>query len=377
MGIYLDYNATTPIHPEVLEAMVATYRENFGNAGSRTHVFGQKANQAVEDAREKIARLLGIDKREIIFTSGATESNNLALFGLAEWGAKVGKKHIISSSIEHNSVLEPLRVLSRRGFDVELVPASEDGRVDADDVIGRVRSDTLLVSVMHANNETGVIQPVREIGESLHGSDVYFHVDAAQTFGKLVDELRELKYDLLSISAHKVYGPQGIGALITRIRGFRRPPLEPITYGGGQEGGLRPGTLPVALIAGFGVAADLASKHHREWRDNCLAVKNHILSALAEVPHVINGTVEASLPNCLNVSFPGVDSEALMLVLRDKIAISNGSACTSAKYGPSHVLAAMGLPRQRIEQAVRISWGFSTGPVDLKPLIEAVRTLRR
>lgn len=375
MGIYLDYNATAPIHPEVLEAMVRTYRENFGNAGSRTHSFGQRASDAVEDARTKVARLLGVDKKEVLFTSGATESNNLALLGLAAWGAKVGKKHIISSTIEHNSVLAPLRVLAQRGFEVELVPVGEEGRVDAEDVLGRVRPDTLLVSVMHANNETGVIQPVREIGEALEGTEVYFHIDAAQTFGKLVEELREQKYDLMSISGHKVHGPQGVGALVTRLQGFRRPPLEPITFGGGQEASLRPGTVPVALVVGLGVAAEVAARDYQEWLDKYETVRHSILSALADVPHVINGAVETVLPNCLNVSFPGVDSEALMLVLHDQIAISNGSACTSAQYEPSHVLRAMGLPESRVEQAVRISWGFDSEVVDMRPLLDAVKML--
>jgi len=376
MPLYLDYNATTPVHPEVLEAMVETYKENYGNAGSRTHVFGQRANQAVEWARSQIASILGVDKSEVIFTSGATESNNLAILGLAKWGAEQGRRHIISTEIEHKAVLEPLNYLKNQGFEIELVPPDRTGRISADDVLRRVRPDTLLVSVMHANNETGVVQPVHEIGEALSGTETYFHVDAAQTFGKLIDELQTLKYDLLSISGHKIYGPQGVGALIRRRRRHRRPPIQPLMYGGGQERGLRPGTLPVALIVGLGKAVEVAQREHSKWLSQARTVKESILQQLHAVHHVVNGSLEHSLPTCLNVSFPGIDSEALMLALREELAISNGSACTSAEYKPSHVLMAMGLDDSVVRSAVRISWGYNITSVDLEPLISVVRSLQ-
>lgn len=372
MPLYLDYNATTPIDPRVLDEMIRVYREDFGNAGSRTHVFGHRASKIVDSARGNLANLLMVDKSEIVFTSGATEADNIAILGLAKWGAENGKRHIISTPLEHKAVLEPLDHLAKQGFEIEFVPVGESGRVDADEVCRRVRHDTLLVSVMHANNETGVIQPVSEIGSYLAGTGTYFHVDAAQTCGKLVEELKALKYDFLSVCAHKVYGPQGIGALIVKRRGFRRPPIQPLTYGGGQEGGLRPGTLPVALVAGFGKAVELAHQEHQGWRERCLQAQQSILSQLAGVAYHVNGDLRYVMPNCLNVSFPGVDSEALMLSLQDDIAISNGSACTSASYQPSHVLVSMGLGQNLIESAVRLSWGGQGQLPDLTALTTAV-----
>ena len=216
MILYLDYNATAPVHPKVLDEMVRVYREEFGNAGSRTHAYGQRADEIVGRSRSQIATLLGIHGRELIFTSGATESNNLALVGLAPWGAEHGRRHIISTTIEHKAILEPLAYLERLGFEVELVPVGSSGRVDASALLDRVRSDTLLVTMLHANNETGILQPVAEIGEALARTPVFFHVDAAQTIGKEVESLRELGYDLLSITAHKIQGPQGIGGLVLK-----------------------------------------------------------------------------------------------------------------------------------------------------------------
>ncbi|CEP66721.1 Cysteine desulfurase, NifS [Moorella glycerini] len=374
MPLYLDFNATTPVDPRVLAEMVRVYEEEYGNASSRTHRFGQRAGQLVETARGQIAGLLAVDKNEVIFTSGATESNNLAILGLAKWGARENRRHILATSIEHKAVLEPLAYLQKCGFEIELVPVPSSGRVDPEEVIRRVRPDTLLVTVMHANNETGVIQPVHEIGKALAGTDVYFHVDAAQTAGKLVAELQDLQYDLLSVSSHKMYGPQGIGALIVRRKGYRRPPLQPIMYGGGQEGGLRPGTLPVALIAGFGKAATIARAEHKQWLSKCMAIKRSILDQLNAVEYQLNGDPAYQMANCLNVSFLGVDSEALMLAIQDEIAISNGSACTSADYKPSHVLVAMGLSQERIESAVRLSWGPAVDPsLTIQPLISFVK----
>lgn len=374
MTLYLDYNATTPVAPEVLEEMVTVYREHFGNAGSRTHKFGQEANRIVENARRRVASLLGIERQEVIFTSGATESDNIAILGLARWGATQGRRHILSTQIEHKAVLEPLEYLSKTGFDVELVPVGEDGRVRPEEVLRRLRPDTLLVSMMHANNETGVIQPVEELGDALQRTPTFFHIDAAQTAGKLVPELKALKYDLLSVSAHKMQGPQGVGALIKRVR-FRQVPVQPITFGGGQERGIRPGTLPVALVAGMGKAAELAERNHSEWWTRAKELKRSVLEQLNSVPHFINGSVEHGLPTCVNVSFPGVDSEALMLVAQESLAISNGSACTSAEYRPSHVLSAMGLDPGRVASAVRVSWGVMIDVIDLSALTNAARVL--
>jgi cysteine desulfurase len=357
MTIYLDFNASTPTHPRVVETMRDIYQNHYGNTGSRTHIFGQKAKEIVERARKRISSILSVDSSEVIFTSGATESNNLAILGLARWGEQNGRKHLISTKIEHKAVLEPLNYLAKQGFDIDLIDVDSTGRIDVKNVNEKLRSDTLLVSVMHANNETGVIQPVHEIGELLKDTNVYFHIDAAQTFGKLVPELHNLEYDLLSISGHKIYGPQGIGALILRQKKYLRPPVQPITFGGGQEQGLRPGTLPVALIAGFGAAAEIAAHECVTWNENNLKTKNYLLSELGKVICTINGTQEYCLPNTLNVSFPNVDSEALMLALKEYYAVSNGSACTSANYKPSHVLTAMGLSEDLIDSAIRISWG--------------------
>ncbi|HSW63856.1 MAG TPA: cysteine desulfurase DndA [Dissulfurispiraceae bacterium] len=376
MPLYLDYNATAPVSPEVLEVIIRTYKGNYGNAGSRTHYHGQRAKDAVRQAREQVATLLGVQTGEVVFTSGATESNNLAILGLAPWGIRTGRKHIVSTAIEHKAVLEPLACLERQGFDVEIVLPDSLGRVRASDILYRVRDDTLLVSVMHANNETGVIQPVAEIGLALKRTPVYFHVDAAQTCGKMVEELKGLHYDLVSVSSHKMYGPQGVGALIIRRARHVRPPLEPLMYGGGQESGLRPGTLPVALVAGFGKAADLARVHHDDWMNTTLRIKESILKQLQELEFVVNGPIQCSLPNCLNVSIRGVDAEALMLALRDEIAISSGSACTSEDYRPSHVLTAMKLPEDVIAGAIRLSWGPDVGDVDLSQLVRVANSFR-
>jgi cysteine desulfurase len=362
MPLYLDYNATTPVDPRVLEVMIDIYKNHYGNASSRTHQFGMEAKKLVNQARQSIAKILDIEPTEVIFTSGATESDNLAILGLAKWGKENGKMHIISTPIEHKAVLEPLHYLASQGFEIDLVPVGSSGRVDADEVTGRIRADTLLVSVMHVNNETGIIQPVDKIGAALAGTDIFFHIDAAQSFGKLVEELRNIKYDLLSVSGHKIYGPQGIGALITRRNKYHKPPLEPLMRGGGQEGGMRPGTLPVALIAGLGKAAEIAGNEYRDRDAHNRKIRQAILDKLQKVEHVFIGDQNHVISHTISVAFPGRDSEALMLQLKDKIAISNGSACTSHSYEPSHVLSAMGMDRDLIESTVRISWGVSIIP---------------
>ena len=354
--VYLDYNATTPMDPRVLEAMTCWFLTP-SNAGSRTHTYGQRAKEAVENARRNIAELLAAPPEEVFFTSGATESNNLAILGLVEHGERTGRRHIVSTAIEHKAVLEPLDRLRQLGFDVELAPVTPGGYVEPETIGRMLRPDTLLVSVMHANNETGILQPVHEIGELLRGTETLFHTDAAQTFGKEVPALAALKADLVSISGHKIYGPQGIGALLVRRRGTQKRAVQPMLFGGGQERGVRPGTVPVALAVGLGEAARLAGLEWESRRAAALAIREQLLADLQGVEHQINGDPNRCLPHVLNVSFPGVDSEALMLALRDKLALSNGSACTSHSYRPSHVLGAMGLAQQRIDNAIRISWG--------------------
>jgi len=359
MSVYLDYNATAPIDPRVLDVMIQVYKNEPGNADSRTHGFGEQARKTTEEARKKVADLLGVSSDEVFFTSGSTESNNIAIQGLREYAEKTGKKHIITSAIEHKSVLNTVKYLGDHGFDIDVVSPDLSGRVNADDVLKRVRNDTLLVSIMHVNNETGTIQPVREIGDALQGKSVLFHVDATQSCGKLVDEIRNMHYDMLSLSAHKFRGPQGIGALILRRKHYQLPPVKNVYFGGQQEHGLRPGTTPVALVAGMGVACELAQNEYREEAKNNKAIKEQIISLLnsKEIHYEINGDPNYCINNTLNICFDGVSSEALMIATKQYCAISNGSACTSRSYAPSYVLKAMGIPTKKIENSVRISWG--------------------
>ncbi len=363
MGMYLDYNASMPVDPRVLDVMIDVYRNHFGNASSRTHKFGLDANKIVEQAREYVSDLLGVQRNEVIFTSGSTESNNMVLLGLEEKGRETGRMHIITTAMEHKSVLEPCKVLEKRGFEVEYLKPGEDGRIRVEDVQSHLREDTLLVSVMHVNNETGTVQPVKEIGEILKNSPVLFHMDASQSCGKMVEEIQEISFNFLSAAAHKMGGPQGVGVIAAKNRNSSEKycGLKAIMYGGGQEQEMRPGTLPVALIAGMGKAAELAWKERKEIRKGCMNNFNTFLRILKEsgVHYWINGAPEYSSGSCLNVSFENYDSEALMLAIQDMLgaAISNGSACTSKSYKASYVLEAMGFDRKRIERAVRISWG--------------------
>lgn len=375
MTVYLDCNATTPIEPEVLEVMMHYLQEEFGNAGSRTHEFGARAKQAVERARAQVGEVVAATKDEIYFTSGATESNNLAILGMEGYGRKNGRMHIVSSSIEHKAVLEPLGILGERGFDITLVSPDHSGRVRAEDVLAAVRTDTLLVSVMHANNETGIIQPIEKIAAGL-ADDVYFHVDAAQTFGKSIPALQQRRIDLISISAHKAFGPKGVGALVSRRRNFKRPPLQPLTYGGGQERGLRPGTQPVHLIAGLGAAAQVALRDHEKRQRTCMAFRQEVLQTIADVGGVINGDTEYSLPHVVNTSLLEIDSEAALVALKGLLAVSNGSACTSTSYEPSHVLVAMGIDSARIDSALRLSWCHMTPAVNWSAVRQAIQLLR-
>lgn len=362
MSIYLDYNASAPIDHRVLDVMVEVYKSTYGNADSRTHNYGESARKIVETARGQVAALLGVDKGEVFFTSGSTESNNIAILGLKQYAEETNKKHIITTAIEHKAVLETVKSLKVEGYDIDIINPGDSGRIDAHTVISKVRQDTLLVTVMHSNNETGVIQPIKEIGEFLTEKDVLFHVDATQSCGKLVPELREIKYNMLSLSAHKFSGPQGVGALILRKRRYKLPPIKNIMYGGQQEHGIRPGTIPVALVAGLGKACELAEQEYKENIDNCMRIKSALIKLLENsgLEYIINGTQDYCMQNTLNISIKGVESEALMLSSKQYCGISNGSACTSHDYSPSYVLVAMGLEPERISEAIRISWGAKT-----------------
>jgi cysteine desulfurase len=364
------------MEPRVLACVQRYFAVEFGNAGSRTHEFGNTAKVAVQRARDQVAASLACQRDEVIFTSGATESNNLAILGLRAFAEKSGRRHIISTAVEHKAVLEPLEFLASQGFEVTLVAPAENGRISAEAIRSALRKDTLLVSVMHVNNETGVVQPIEAIARQLKGHAAYLHVDAAQGFGKRDSELRNPRIDLTSVSAHKVYGPKGVGALVIRRRGFERTPLAPITFGGGQERGLRPGTLPVPLVVGLGEAAELGKTEAAARNHVVQKFKDEALSALLAAGGIPNGDQNDVLPTTLNISFPGVDSEALMLSLKEIVAVSNGSACTSQSYSPSHVLTAMGLPKERIASAIRFSWCHMTPPVNWAAVTDKIRALR-
>lgn len=376
MTTYLDCNATTPMEPLVRDAVLKYLTEEFGNAGSRTHEFGARAKQAVQNARDKIAEMVAANREDVIFTSGATESNNIAILGLKEYGEKNAKKHIVSTQIEHKAVLEPLAALENSGFEVTLVPPTASGWVEPDAIKDAIRDDTLLVSVMQANNETGIVQPIAEIAELLAEHPAYFHVDAAQGFGKDIPTLRNPRIDMISASAHKVYGPKGVGTLIMRRRGYQKVPLIPLMYGGGQERALRPGTLPVPLIVGFGVATELALKHSQERANICRIFRDQVLENLAPLKPVIHGNLDRCLPHVINFSIAGLDSEAAMLALKGIIAISNGSACTSSNYTPSYVLKAMNLSEEQIEGALRMSWCHLTDPVDWHEVVNRLNKFK-
>jgi cysteine desulfurase len=372
---YLDCNATTPMEFEVRDVVLRFMTEEFGNAGSRTHDFGARAQQAVQRARDQVAAVVVAKRDEVLFTSGATESNNLAIFGLAPHGERTGRRHIVSTAIEHKAVLEPLERLRERGFEVTLVPPTSGGWVDPEAIRSALRPDTLLVSVMHANNETGVLQPLGEICRVVADHPAYLHSDAAQGFGKDLTELRHQRIDLISVSGHKIYGPKGVGALVVRRRGFERIPLTPLMVGGGQERGLRPGTIPVPLVVGLGLAAELSQRDNESRSRVNLEMREGALAAFTPLGISIHGEQGHTLPHVLNVSFPGVDSEAVMLAWKGVAAVSNGAACTSHSYTLSHVLLAMGLPEDEVRGAVRISWCHFTGRIDWTGLAEAVRRL--
>lgn len=375
MTSYLDCAATAPIDPEARAALLRFTDLEYGNAGSRTHEFGAQAKRAVQAARAQVAALADARADEVIFTSGATEANNLAILGLRAHGEITGKRHIVTTAIEHKAVLEPVQALVAAGFQATIIAPESDGRVSADAVLAAVRDDTLLVSVMHANNETGALQPIAAIANGLVGTSAFFHVDAAQSFGKLSAPLADSNIHLISASGHKLYAPKGIGALIVR-RGATKVPLSPLIYGGGQERGLRPGTLPVAMIAAFGAACAAASRYADTRAARCRDIRQHLLDAFLPIGAVINGSLDNGLESTLNLSFPGLDSEAVMLVLKDLIALSNGSACTSASYDPSHVLVAMGLPGDRIDGALRFSWCHMTEEPDWTEIAARVEGLR-
>jgi cysteine desulfurase len=382
--IYLDHNATTPLDPQVLTAMLPYFGEHFGNASSKNHSFGWKAKEAVESGRAQVASLLGASPREIVFTSGATESNNIAILGLAEESirrAPAGHRpHVITQATEHHAVLDPLAVLRKRGIDVTTLQPDSRGRVSVASVEKALTERTILVSIMMANNEVGTLQPIAEIGALLKTTPVVFHTDAAQAVGKVAVRVESLNVDLLSLSAHKFYGPKGVGALYVR-RGASKIRLAPLVHGGGQERGLRPGTLNVPGIVGLGeacrcAAAELEREGMRvaRLRDR---LRDTICGQLEGV--VVNGHSTECLPGTVNLSFADIDGAALLSSLTG-LAVSSGSACSTGNAEPSHVLKAMGVPDRLAVSTLRFGVGRFTTEEEVDAAIamtvEAVRRLR-
>ncbi|MGD0497848.1 MAG: aminotransferase class V-fold PLP-dependent enzyme [Bryobacteraceae bacterium] len=356
--VYLDNHSTTPLDPRVLEAMLPYFGASFGNAASRSHSFGWEAEKAVERARKRVAELAEAAPRGIVFTSGATESDNLAIKGAVE-ASRAQRKHVVTMATEHRAVLDAVKRLEASGVETTLLPPEPDGLLDLDRLRDAIRPETVLVSVMHANNEIGVIQPVREIGAICREKNALFHCDAAQSFGKIPIDVDADGIDLLSLSAHKMYGPKGVGALYVR-RGRVR--LEAQMDGGGHEFGMRSGTLNVPGIVGFGEACVLCGREMAEEAARVGALRDRLrakLEAALEGARV-NGTMRHRLPGNLNMAFPGVSADALLMSLTD-VALSTGSACSSAEAGPSHVLKALGLPEDVVRSSVRFGLGrFNT-----------------
>jgi cysteine desulfurase len=370
--IYLDHNATTPPHPLVIEAMTPYCRDIFGNPSS-VHTFGQQTRKGVEEAREKVAALIGADPREIVFTSSGTESDNLALQGIARAHGKRGK-HIITSSIEHPAVLRTCQCLEEEGFRVTYLPVSQDGLVDPDSVQAHIGEDTILVSIMHANNEVGTIQPLERIGVLTRERDIFFHTDAVQSVGKIPVNVCDLEVDLLSLSAHKFYGPKGAGALYVR-RGTR---LAPLLRGGHHEHNLRAGTENVPAVVGLGKAAEIAACEMEGWASSVSRLTSRLEKGiLSRITHTgINGHAKRRLPHVSNISFEYVEGESLLLRLDlQGMACASGSACTSGAIEPSHVLKAMGIPPTRAHSAIRISLGRENTEEEIDYVLEALEEI--
>ena len=372
LPIYLDYAATCPVDERVAKKMMdyLTINGTFGNPASRSHKFGWQAEEAVDVARNHIADLIGADAREIVFTSGATESDNLAIKGAAHFYQTKGK-HIITSKTEHKAVLDTCRQLEREGFEVTYLSPKSDGLIDLDELKAAMRDDTILVSIMHVNNEIGVIQDIEKIGEICRERKIIFHVDATQSVGKLPIDLSKLKVDLMSMSGHKLYGPKGIGALYVRRK--PRVRLEAIIHGGGHERGMRSGTLPVHQIVGMGEAYRICKEEMATEMPRLTALRDRLYNGLKDIEEVyVNGSMEHRVGTNLNMSFNYVEGESLMMSLRD-IAVSSGSACTSASLEPSYVLRALGLNDELAHSSIRFTVGRYTTEEEIDYTIDLVK----
>ncbi|QHE91979.1 IscS subfamily cysteine desulfurase [Pandoraea fibrosis] len=370
LPIYMDYSATTPIDPRVVDKMLPYLREQFGNPASRSHSFGWAAEQAVEEAREEVAKLVGADPREIVWTSGATESNNLALKGAAHFYQGKGK-HLITVKTEHKAVLDTMRELEREGFEVTYLDVKDDGLLDLEVFKAALRPDTILVSVMAVNNEIGVIQDIATIGEICREKGIIFHVDAAQATGKMPIDLNTLKVDLMSFSAHKTYGPKGIGALYVRRK--PRVRIEAQIHGGGHERGMRSGTLATHQIVGMGEAFRLAREEMAAENDRVRMLRDRLLRGLTEMEEVyVNGDMEQRVPHNLNISFNFVEGESLIMAIKD-VAVSSGSACTSASLEPSYVLRALGRNDELAHSSIRFTVGRFTTEQEVDYVVELLK----
>ena len=368
--MYLDMQATTPVDPRVLDAMLPYFVSSYGNPHSRTHYFGWEAENANEEARKNVADVIGATEKEIIFTSGATESNNMAIKGIANFYKSGGKTHVITTQTEHKCVLDSCRQLQQNGFDVTYLPVKTNGLIDLEELKKAIRpGETCLVSVMAVNNEIGVVQPLKEIGEICRANKVFFHTDAAQAVGKIPLDVDEMKIDCMSISGHKIYGPKGVGAIYVRRR--PRVRMEPIINGGGQERGLRSGTLPTPLLVGLGEACKVAKEEMEYDHKHVERLSKRLLDGLKErIPYlVVNGDEEQRYPGNLNVSFAYVEGESLLMGLKD-CAVSSGSACTSASLEPSYVLRALGVEEDMAHTSIRYGIGRFTTEEEVDRAVE-------
>ncbi|WP_286937218.1 IscS subfamily cysteine desulfurase [Achromobacter sp. UBA4530] len=369
--IYLDYSATTPVDPRVVDAMVPWLYENFGNPASRSHAFGWESEEAVERAREQVAKLVNADPREIVWTSGATESNNLAIKGAANFYAERGK-HIITVKTEHKAVLDTCRELERQGFEVTYLNVKDNGLIDLEVFKAALRPDTVLVSVMMVNNEIGVIQDVETLGEICREKGIIFHVDAAQATGKVEIDLQKLKVDLMSFSAHKTYGPKGIGALYVRRKPRIR--IEAQMHGGGHERGFRSGTLATHQIVGMGEAFRLAREEMGTENERIRMLRDRLWNGLSEIEEVyLNGDMDQRVPHNLNVSFNYVEGESLIMAIKE-LAVSSGSACTSASLEPSYVLRALGRNDELAHSSIRFTLGRFTTEKEVDFAVELIKS---
>jgi cysteine desulfurase len=372
LPIYLDYQATTPTDQRVVEAMLPYFNNKFGNAHSRGHSFGWDAEEAVDIARKQVADLIGAEAKEIIFTSGATESNNLAIKGVARFYKDQGKNHIITVCTEHKCVLDTCRHLSEEGFNITYLPVNKNGTIDLELLENAITDKTILVSVMMVNNEIGIIQPIKQIGEICRKHQVFFHSDCAQSFGKVPIDVNDLNIDMLSISGHKIYGPKGIGALYVRKKN-PRVRIKPLINGGGQERGMRSGTLPTPLVVGLGKAAEIAKEVLYTEYDYIKKLSDKFYqSIVAKIPDIYqNGDKDQGYPGCLNISFAYIEGESLMIAMRD-LAVSSGSACTSASLEPSYVLRALGVEEELAHTSIRFGIGRFTTEEEINYAIDLI-----